>query len=32
MDLRIADAFTDSLAKLTGVEHKAVKINDKMKL
>ena len=32
MDFRIADTFTDSLAKLTGDEQKAAKITDKMKI
>lgn len=32
MDYLIADTFTDSLAKLTGEEQKAVKIMDKMKI
>ena len=31
MDFRIADNFTDSLAKLTSEEQKAVKTTDKMK-
>lgn len=32
MDFRIADTFTDSLAKLSGEEQKAVKIAGKMKI
>ena len=32
MDFRIADTFTDSLAKLTGDEQKAVKTMGKMKI
>lgn len=32
MDFRIADTFTDSLAKLTGEEQETVKITDKMKI
>lgn len=32
MNFRIADAFTNSLAKLTGEKRKAVKITDKIKI
>lgn len=32
MDFHIADAFNDSLAKLTGEEPKAIKTADKMKI
>jgi hypothetical protein len=32
MEFRIADTFTDSLAKLTGEERKTAKITDKMKI
>jgi len=32
VDFRIADTFTDSLAKLTGDEHKVGQTTDKMKI
>ena len=32
MDFRIADTFTESLAKLTGEEQMAVKTTDKVKI
>lgn len=32
MDFRIADTFTDSLAKLTGEKQKAVKATGNMKI
>lgn len=32
MDISIAGTFTDSLAKLSGEEQKAVKTTDKMKI
>ena len=32
MNFRIADTFTDSLAKLTGEEQKSVKTTDKVKI